>query len=70
MMGKVVKANVGDLEEEIREIFSRRLRKEMTGMIQEVVWMRRYLVRLQDRLEKEMMLKKITIVVLMSEVEK
>ena len=39
-------------------------------MIQEVVWMRRYLVRLQDGLEKEMMLKKITIVVLMSEVEK
>ena len=46
MVGVVVKANVGELEEDIREGFWGRLRKEMTGMIQEVVWMSRYLVRL------------------------
>ena len=33
MMGTVVKAKVGDLEEEIREIFLRMLRKEMGGVV-------------------------------------
>ena len=52
MVGTDVKAKVGDLEEEIREGFSRRSRKEMTGVVQEVVGKRRYLVRFQDGLEK------------------
>ena len=52
-MGTVVKAKVGELEEEIGEGFSRRLRKEMTGVVQEVVGKRRYLVRSQYGLEKE-----------------
>ena len=52
MMGKVVKANVGELEEEIREVFSRRLRNEMNGVVQEVAGNRSYLVRFQDGLEK------------------
>ena len=43
MVGMVVKDKVGDLDEEIREIFSRMLRKEMTGMVKEVVGKRRYL---------------------------
>ena len=38
-------AKVGDLEEEIREGFSRRLRKDMTGVVQAVVGKRRYSVR-------------------------
>ena len=63
MVGTVVKAKVGDLEEEIREGFWRRLIKEMTGVVQEVVGKRRYLVRFQDGLEKEMSLNQITIVV-------
>ena len=46
MVGTVVKANVGDLEEEIGEVFSRRLRKEMHSVVQYVVEKRRYLVRL------------------------
>ena len=33
MVGKVAKANVGVMQKEIREGFSRRLRKEMTGMV-------------------------------------
>ena len=45
-----MKAKVGELEEEIREGFLRRLRKEMTGVVQEVVGNRRYLVSFQDRL--------------------
>ena len=34
MVGTVVKAKVGGLEEDIREEFPRRLRKEMTGVVQ------------------------------------
>ena len=47
----------------------RRLRKEMTGLVQEVVWKRRYLVRFQDGGEKEMLSNQLTIVVVRSEVE-
>ena len=54
MVGTVVKAKVGDMEEEIREVFLRRLRKEITGVVQEVVENRRYLVRLQYGLKKDM----------------
>ena len=52
MMGTVVKAKVCELEEEIREGNLRRLRKEVTGMVQGVVGKRRYLVRFQYGGEK------------------
>ena len=52
MVGKVVKAKLGELEEEIRAGFLRRLREEMTGVVQEVVGKRRYSARLQDELKK------------------
>ena len=55
MVGTVVKSKVGDLEEDIREGFLRRLSKEMTGVVQEVVGKRRYLVRFQDGRWKGMM---------------
>ena len=45
MVGMVVKSNVGDLEEEIGEGFSGGLRKDITGVVQEMVGKRRYLVR-------------------------
>ena len=48
MVGTVVKSKVGELEEEIREVFLRRLKKEMTGVVQEVVQERSYSVRFQD----------------------
>ena len=44
LVGTDVKAKIGELEEEIREGFLRRLRKEMPGMAQEVVGKRRYLL--------------------------
>ena len=50
MVGTVVKAKVGELEEEIQEEFSRRLRKDITSVVQEIVGKRRYLVRFQDGL--------------------
>ena len=34
MMGKVVKAKVGDLEEDLREGYLRRSRKDMSGVVQ------------------------------------
>ena len=69
MVETVVKANVGELEEEIREKVSRRLRKEMIGVVQEVVGKRRYLVRFQYGLENEISLNQLTIVVTRIEVE-
>ena len=69
MVGMVVKAKVGDLEEDIRDEFSRRLRKEMTGVMQAVFGKRKYLVRFQNRLEKDISSNQLTIVVVRSEVE-
>ena len=69
MVGTVVKAKVGELEEEISEGFSRKLRKDMTGVVQEVVGKRRYLVKFKYGLDKDMLSKQITIVVVRSEVE-
>ena len=45
-------AKVGDLEENIRELFLRRVSLDITGVIQELVGKRRYLVRFQDGGEK------------------
>ena len=46
MVGTVLKAKVGELKEKVREGFSRRLRKQMTGVMQKVVGNRRYVLRL------------------------
>ena len=48
-----MKAKVGDLEEDIREGFLKRLRNKMIGVVQEVVGKRSYLSRFQDGLEKD-----------------
>ena len=37
-----MKDKVGELKEETREVFSRSLRKDMTGVVQEFVDKRRY----------------------------
>ena len=47
-MGVVVKANVGELEDEVREGFSRWTRKDLNGVVQGVSRKRRLLVRFQD----------------------
>ena len=69
MVRGVVKAKEGDLKEEIREGFLRWLRKDITGVVQKVVGKRRYFVRFQDGLEKEILSNHPTIVVFRSEVE-
>ena len=57
------------MEEEIWEVFSRRLGKEMTGVVQDIVGNMMYSVRFQDGLEKDIFLNQLTIVVVRSEVE-
>ena len=47
-----MKSKVGELEEEIREGFLRRLRKEIPSVLQEFVGKRKYSVRFQDGLYK------------------
>ena len=61
-----MKAKIGDLEEEIMELFSRRLRKDMTGVVQEVIWKSNCSVRFQDKLDKGMSLNQLTVVVVRS----
>ena len=69
MLGTVVKAKVGELEEEISDGFLRRLRKDMTGVVQEVVRKMRYSVKFNYVLDKEMSLNQLNIVFVRSEVE-
>ena len=57
------------MEEDIWEVFSRRLGKEMTGVVQDIVGNMMYSVRFQDGLEKDIFLNQLTIVVVRSEVE-
>ena len=42
-MRTVVKAKAGELDDEVREGFSRRMGKELTGVVQGVSWNRRLL---------------------------
>ena len=62
-MGTVEKSNVGELGDEVREGFYRRMRKELTGVVQGVSGKRRFLVRFQDGCEKDMTSNKLTAVI-------
>ena len=46
--GTVVKAKIGDLEEEVRAGNSRRMSKELTGVVQGVSGRRRFLVSFKN----------------------
>ena len=46
VVGTVVKAKTGELEEEVRVGSARRMRKELTGVVQAISGKRRFLVRL------------------------
>ena len=48
MVGTEVKAEIGELEGEVRECSSRRMRKELTGLVQAISGKRRLLVRFHD----------------------
>ena len=48
MEGTVVKAKIGELEEEVRAGNSIRMRKELTGVVQGVSGRRRFLARFKN----------------------
>ena len=53
-MGTVVKAKVGELDEEVREGNMRQLGKELTDVVQGVSGKKRFLVRFQDGFKKDL----------------
>ena len=63
MMGMVVKAKIGKLEEEVRADNSRMIRKELTGVVQCVSWSRRFLVGFQNGCENNMSFNQLTVVI-------
>ena len=62
MVGTVVKEKIGELEEEVRVGSSRRMMKELTGVVQGVYRIRRLLVRFQNGCEKNLSLNQLTFV--------
>ena len=62
VVGTVVKAKIGELEEEVRVGSSRRMRKELTGVVQGVLGRRRFLVRFQNGCENNLSSNQLTVV--------
>ena len=63
MEGTVVKAKIGELEEEVRADNSRRMRKELTGVVQGVSGRRRFLVRFQNGCKNNLSSNQLIIVI-------
>ena len=62
MVGTVVKAKIGELEEEVRVGSSRRMRMELTGVVKAISGKRKFLVRFHDECEKNLSLNQLTVV--------
>ena len=62
LVGTVLKAKIGELEEEVRADSSRRTRKELTGVVQGVSGRRRFLVRFHNGCKKNLSLNQLTVV--------
>ena len=58
----MVKAKIGELEDEFREVFSRRLRKYFTVLMQVVSCKSSFLVKFQDGCEKYLTSNRLTVV--------
>ena len=54
VVGTVVKEKIGELEEEVRVGSARRMRKEVTGVVQDISGERKLLVRFHDGCEKNL----------------
>ena len=63
MEGTVVKAMIGEWEEEARADNSRRMRKDLTGVVQGVLGRRSFLVRFQNGREKNLSSNQLTVVI-------
>ena len=60
MVGMVVKANISQLEEEVRAGSSRRMRKDLTGVVQGVSGRKRFLVSFQNGCKKNLSSNQLT----------
>ena len=54
LVGTVMKAKISELEDELKESFLRRMRKEFIGVVQGFYFKRRFFVKFQDGCEKNM----------------
>ena len=63
MVGTVVKAKIGELEEELSAVSSRRMRKELTGVVQGVLGSSSFLMRFQNGCENNLSLNQLTVVI-------
>ena len=63
MVGTVVKSNVGELEEEVRAGNSIKMRNDLTGVVQGFSGKKIFLVRFQDRCERNMSSNQHTVVI-------
>ena len=63
MVGTVIKSKIGELEEELREGSSIRMRKELTGVVHGVLWRRSLLVRFHNGCEKNLSSNQLTVVI-------
>ena len=63
MEGMVVKAKIGELEEEVRTGSSIRIRKKLTGAVQGVLGRKRLLVRFQNGCENNMYSNQLTFLI-------
>ena len=60
LVGTVLKAKIGELEEEVRVDSSRKMRKELTGVVQGVSGRRRFLVRFHNGCKKNLSSNQLT----------
>ena len=63
MVGTVVKAKKGELEEEVREGNSRRMRKYLNGVVKGVLGRRRFLARFHNGCKNNMSSNQLTVVI-------
>ena len=63
MVGTLVKAKIGELEEELRTGSPRRTRKELTGVVQGVSGSRRFLLKFENGCEKNLSSNQLTVVI-------
>ena len=63
MAGTVVKAKIGELEEEVRAGSSRRTRKDFTGVVQGVLGRRKFLARFKNWCKNIFSLNKLNVVI-------
>ena len=62
-MGTVVKSKIGELGKEERAGSSRRMRSKLTGMVQGLIWRRKFLVRFQNGCKNNLSSNQLTVVI-------